>query len=361
VNVLAKAAIRRLRAGVVPSWALDRISVGYEEVRHLIESAVVAILQGQQAHPIFVLGEWGTGKTHLLSFVLNSATALGVPTARVNLNAAGAPLNYPQRFYPSFAESLQHESNLGLQRVLSHLLTNRDGRDRAEAFSRTPAAADIGWCLRQLCGQVDGLLSPVDEANPAWYILCGGDICWADYAYKRDIAIARLKALAALFHELGLGGIVLVFDEAETIDQLWNIKSRLSAYSVLGKLLSAPHLWCVLGVTERFGRTVQMDLDRGCLEHSSVTDVATTFLRTWKQNCYPMMAPPSIGAKQARRLGDRIYDLYVEAYGPASVGRDCLDGIVDSWRNNPAQNPRRLIRLIVEKLDILRPMAAANT
>jgi BREX system ATP-binding protein BrxC/D len=116
-------------------------------------------------------------------------------------------------------------------------------------FSETAEASDVGWVVRTLCDEFQDRGALGLATHAAWTILRGADLSWSDDASKREKALSRIAALARMCHAIGLKGLVLILDEAETIDQLWNIRSRLSAYHVLGRLFEMESLWCVLGST----------------------------------------------------------------------------------------------------------------
>jgi hypothetical protein len=192
--------------------------------------------------------------------------------------------------------------------------------------------------------------------DPAWFVLTGGDLAWADYTYKRDDAIERLGALAQLLRAVGLGGVVLIFDEAETIDQLWNIRSRVGAYTVLGRLSRLPAVWCVFGITARFDRTVGEDLSRIASERLNLSTEADWFLECWSKGRFRIIVPPAVDRTNAAELANAVGRLYRLAYPSMPVDEKLIRGCLQEWNRNPSQNPRRLIRLLIHRLDVIRPV-----
>ena len=351
-----RAAIRRLRAGVVPTWELERLSVGYDGVRRQVSTALHATRSGGHAQPLFVRGEWGTGKSHFLAYVRSASDAYGLPNAKVELNARFAALNYPQRFYRGLAETLRLQARVGLQALILALLSDPSKRPKLASFARSDAA-------RHLKGPLSTLISRAERGeqfevvdDPAWFTLMGGDIAWADYSYKRDEALERLSTLGQLFAAVGLGGLVLVFDEAETIDQLWNIRSRISAYEVLGRLCQLPSVWCVFGITERFDRVIQDDTAKNAALMNGTGQHAGWFIRAWSQAQLPTLTPPIVDGTNAHDLANAVVRLYRMAYPNASVEDRVIRGCVDEWKANPSKNPRRLIRVLIHRLDAVRSL-----
>lgn len=350
----SRAAIRRLRNGVVPSWEIERLSVGYGKIKQSVNDSFDRLMLGDRATPLFVRGEWGTGKTHFLSYLRAAAKSRGLPSAQVDLNARSAALNYPQRFYAAIAETLAEDEHRGLRDILIGMLRDERERERLANFALKAEAGDLRSPLIWLCCNVivGDQLELMDDRS--WSVIYGADLSWADYSYKRDQAIARIATLGRMFEATGRDGLVIVFDEAETIDQLWNIRSRLSAYSVLGELCQLPATWCVFGITERFDRTIDADLDRGSSLYESVSDSGKWFLRAWQRGDFEIIDPPTLDARSARTLAVEIVRLYGNAYEQMQVEDRLLDRSVEEWLRNPSRNPRRLVRTLIHRLDASR-------
>ena len=353
-----RAAIRRLRAGIVPSWALERLSVSYDAVKRSIDTSLEHVLAQNQVPPLFVQGEWGVGKTHLLSYVQASARSLGVPCAFVSLDAHSYALNYPQRFYAAIAERITVERTVGLQAVLTHLLFEDRTRTALLEFANSLEAGDLYWPIVTLCEQSKHGEIALNEQEYAWNILLGLDVSWSTYPYKRRAALARLTALSKMFGAVGLGGLVLLFDEAETIDQLWNIRSRFTAYTTIGSLCQSPGLWCLFGITDRFNRTLDLDLERIEWTTYDLDGDAQWFLNHWKKRSFTLLQPPSVGRGFAPEVVQRVAALYKDAHS-CELDPALLQQAIHDWSKNPIRNPRRLIRGVIERLDQSRALSAS--
>jgi len=348
-----RAAIRRLRAGVVPSWALERLSVAYEQIKKVVDQSLERVLAQKQIGPVFVEGEWGVGKTHLLSYVQASARTLGVPCALINLDASSSALNYPQRFYATIAERLSLEEHHGLKAIVTHIVCDQRTRPLVYAFSKSPESGDLSYALSVLCHSALSGEEAVAEEQNSWNILLGLDLNWSTYGYKRRDALARISALARMFGATGLGGLVVLFDEAETVDQLWNIRSRLTAYTTIGSMCQSAGLWAIFGITERFNQTLAEDIRRLAQERFFVEQNAHWFLTRWQKTSFDIVTPPSIDRALARMVAERVAKLYRDAY-QVDLNEVHFDQVVAEWASNPIRNPRRLIRSIVERMDRAR-------
>jgi hypothetical protein len=338
---------------------MESLSVGYESVRDLVLERAIQLGTEKRLSPLFVRGEWGTGKSHFTKFVRAIAHELGVASALVDLNARGHALNYPQRFYPAIAETCRISGvSVGLKQIIASYLRTGAGLDSLKSFA-TSHTGEVAEAIRFLCWDHES-----DDAFPelsagehlAWNKLLGGDIAWASYAYKRPVALRRIADLASLFRVLGARGLVLIFDEVETIDQLWNIRSRLSAYSTLGEFAAMPNVWCVFTVTARFDAVIRADLDAGITSNAPLSGEAKRFLRSFDDGRFDSVSPPGIDGKGAMELAHRIERLYRRAHPSSSPSQQSLSPTVERWARDPRRNPRTLIRTVIDQLDRLHPL-----
>ncbi len=349
MSEFARAAIRRLRTGVVPVWQFDSLSVGYEDIKEKVATALSELEAGTTL-PLFVKGEWGTGKTHLLSFIRAAALASGFACSRIDLNGWSAALNYPQRLLPFLADDLRSATTVGTRALLYSVLEDQGARSRLASYAVSDAAGDLRFPLHDLLERYDAGERLELGTHPIWRSLQGADLCWSDHGSKREKALVRIGSLASLLRTLGHRGLVLLFDETETIDQLWNIRSRMSAYAVMSRLRNSLGIWCVYGVTPRFVHTVERDLIYAA-DHGLGKTSACELLRDWRAGRLPTVQPPVVDAKSARVLARAVVSLYKTAYRSAAESERIVDRCIREWSRNPVRNPRRLVRLVVHLLD----------
>src|SRR5579864_351075 len=145
-----RAAIRLLRTGIVPLSAVEALSVGYDRIRSDFTAGLEKFLDGSPQIPRFVNGEWGTGKSHFLSYCRMLATGAGVPTAYVSLNARTVPLNYPQRVYGEIAAGVRVGSVCGLRPLLHSLLVDHNTRLKLQTYA-SDSWGLLAQCIGSLC------------------------------------------------------------------------------------------------------------------------------------------------------------------------------------------------------------------
>lgn len=349
LNGVARPAIRSLRTGIVPAAAVQILSVGYSRLRSDISTGIQGFLRGTQQQPIFIEGEWGTGKSHALAFCQSLAVSAGLPAALVSLNARTVPLNHPQRIYGEVAASIRIGAVVGIRALLHSILTNVVLRSKVARHASSGLAGVLGWPLSVLVDHYErkDILNPRLEF--AWSILLGEDLGWADYAYKRDQALDRIESLGECLRSVNGAGFMALFDEVETINQLWNCRSRMVAYSVMGRFSSIRSVWPLFAITERFTNLTKMDYGRSALD-------APSFLQAVISSKPNIFHTPQLDNQGAWRLAMAVANLYQEAHPNVSFTVSQVDTWVKEWGRNPGRNPRRLIRLVVNRLDLLRPL-----
>ena len=337
-----KAAIRRLRCGVVPADEIEALSVGYDAIRERVLTRLSSFESNQESpQPLFIRGEWGTGKSHFIAYVRAACRLLNVACSGVSLNARTHPLNYPQRFYLALCANLELGPRpRGLKNILAEALLSPRDRPRIIDFARS------GLCDATLLLGIDYLLAAAaldDEAALAdsggWSFVLGSDLSWGDYGYLRQGTLDRLASFGELSHAVGASGLVLFFDEAETIDQLWNIRSRIGAYNVMGRLCQNQCTWCIFGITKRFERQLQEDFRKEILSRSDLSDEARWFLRSWRARAFDILDTPVIEGDLATELARRTGRLYRAAHSLVVPEQPLLDHCVDDGGSAETENP----------------------
>jgi hypothetical protein len=182
----------------------------------------------------------------------------------------------------------------------------------------------------------------------------GTDLAAADYGYKRDKALRRIVHLGQCLHAIGSGGLVLALDEAETLEQLWNSRSRIGAYATLGNLTSMAYVVPIFAITERFERQIRQDVSiKNILRQAAMPIPATQFLTSWTRGEYPRLTATTLTPQLASLLVQRIITLYYQTYGTPRRETD-FSRLIRSWSASPTRNPRNLIRHAVHTLDLAR-------
>lgn len=350
-----RATIRRLRTGVVPEQEIDWLSVGCETIRDTVLDRLTVMGDGT-IPPVFLRGEWGTGKSHLLALIRRTCRVLDVPSTGVTLNARTRPLNHPQRFLPGLCADLAvPNGRRGVHTLVAAELATDPGRERLAAFAAAGRGAfrdALSWLCR--IASYEGPVAVL--GNEAWRLLDGSDLSWSTHKAKREEALVRLSEVIALLRWLGFPGLVVALDELETIDQLWSVLSRRVAYDVLGSVMTISHACSVFAITERFARAIEHDIDNGLAERYELSPAAATFLQHWNAGAFEVLDTPGLEGDRALLLAGRVASLYGAAYAVELPPEERLQDWVTRWRRGTGRNPRILIRQIVNALDCARAL-----
>jgi hypothetical protein len=339
-----RAAVRRLRRGVVAANQVTSLSVGLEEQSSEIRKQLRLLCSGS-AQACFVEGEWGTGKSHLLALTAELAIESGAAVAYLNLNGQNAAINHPQRFYHLIAARLKTAHTApGISDLLQHLFAQPVLRAKLlEWVMLKDRTSELALAIRSLIDSKDA-----DNAF-ALSLVLGTDLSWADYGYKREKALKRIADLGQCLWHCGLSGLALELDELETLDQLWNSRSRKGAYEVLGRLIQMQHVLPIFAVTARFRSIVHQDA-------TSIPDLGTAgleFINGWQRKQYPLLRATELTRYSALKLARRIESLYAQAYGTPSSHAE-LGPVVGEWSGLSTRSPRALLRRVVHHLDVNR-------
>ncbi len=124
---------------------------------------------------------------------------------------------------------------------------------------------------------------------------------------------------------------------------------------MLGRVMRMPHVWPVLAATERFDRLVQGDVENGLDRAPYVSDECIWFLRGWTGGAFETFATPEPSTRDAQLLARNVVRTYRVAHD-YELDAHAVEAIVDAWRANPGRNVRRLLRLLVHRLDATRPL-----
>jgi len=228
-QITSKRILEAFRLGVVPHQDVEYFTFGRAYEINEIAKSFNDLKKGQGG-VYLIEGVYGSGKTHLLEYARHLSLRHGLVTAYCELSTQETPLYRPKRVYRelvynlryikanrecSFRDLLKQATKIDitdhcfLTPVLRRLKTMDDGDLKAEVFwqwiegeSTKDYATDPLSPFRVRGGQ----------RIPALY----------DFSTATDFYSYILTGLSFLIHESGLGGLVIILDEVETITHIWN-------------------------------------------------------------------------------------------------------------------------------------------
>lgn len=233
-SLQARRMTEAFRLGIVPLQDVEDFFFGREAESKRIEAGLESLDKGK-GDVLLVEGDYGTGKTHLLEYIHHRALNLGYAATRVEFDPHDVAPNRPKRVYRELAHSLRWLEGTG---------TNRTEYGFRDLLARA-AGLDVGDHV--FFGPVLDKLRRVKEHQPLsevfWqmiegestkeyavqfkspYRIRGGQKIPAlyDFSTAGDFYCYIISGLSWMCRELGLKGLVLLIDEAETVTHLWDI------------------------------------------------------------------------------------------------------------------------------------------
>jgi len=217
----ARRMIEAFRLGIVPYDCVEEFTFGRD--REI--GKVKRWLQNWNQSAMVIVGEYGTGKTHLLHYAIGRALESDFAVAWVEADPAETPLYRPKRVYSRLVQNFRYPSKLdgqlkGFRSFLSEVLSKGALKDHLyfqhlirpeenEAyFEWIEARESIPRPVRPP-GSYHSYSAQVHRYLPSLY----------DYSTAANIYCYLLSGLGwAALRVLGLKGLLLVFDEAETVE-----------------------------------------------------------------------------------------------------------------------------------------------
>lgn len=209
-NLDALCFIETLRLGLVPPDKVSTFTFG----RNTEMEFIVEWLKEKSQGPVFLVGDYGTGKSHLLDYVKDYALKNGWAVAHCELNPNESPLYKPKKIYSKVIESFQC------------LLEGKPNDFKSLAMKATKQRVIVDNPYVRL------LLQRVEYTDEAWRWFQGNaktsfyGLPLYDNATSANIYCSILSSIGELCTRIGLKGFLILFDEAENINLSWIYRSQ---------------------------------------------------------------------------------------------------------------------------------------
>lgn len=355
--------IHALRLGIVPDDLVADFTFGRdEEVECLLNW-----LGGEQHKLLSLVGTYGSGKTHLLNHIARRAVDAGFAVASMQVDAKEAPFFRPLRVYQRLMDSLTYRLPGGVgqykvQRLLQQALHKGALKDHI-FFKHLSCRSTDEELLRWLTG--NGATRPQGSDLPT-----AGLPGLYDHANAANLYCYLLSGLGWAACQLGLKGLLLIFDEAETLTVQLAKRQREMGYNFYGSL-------CYTAINHPM--MLQSPSLTG-FEYSKISEAAanTSFLYKPQSGIKLLFAfaqesedeeeeeegesesevtlqslhLSSLGDEARRNLFDQIAAMYCRAYRlEQSFDKETTFAIVDALTYTMT---RQFVKGCVEALDLIR-------
>ena len=366
-------AIEALRSGVPNRDAVMALGCAQPDIekkfRQQLQSAKQGVVDGSMTHGMLVAGDFGTGKSHLLEYLLHLALEENFVCSKVVISKE-TPLYDPVKLYRAAAEAAIVPGKRGdaLTEIATKLnfnsqayadlyqWVNRSGADLNSRFAATLFLFERMPNDPELSNQIIRFWSgeQIGVAEIKKYLrACRETVTYKiDKILVKELALQRFKFASRLMVAAGYAGWVLLVDEVELIGR-YSLMQREKSYAELarwmGKLEGANFagLTTVLAITTDFEEKIlqeREDLDKvpGKLRaRASETDLllasqAERGMRIIQRERAPLKAPDSTVLEQTY---EKVRSIHAQAYGweppPVSsvepLGTTRMRGYVKGW------------------------------
>lgn len=363
-------AIERLRDGLFDSVAVDRLTMEEEGIKQCFFKGLNALEKGK-SEPLCICGSYGQGKSHTLIYLHRLALSLGYAASFVQLDLREIPFYRFSVVYRSLMEKLsmpggesfaalwkgwgiQHSLEVldGMPHRFRMILTamlcedkplprkrksrKKDPNDRPKEFSYWLEKALMGHDLR-LAHLRNILKTRNVEGYQKGSLTCRGNLPY----------VQMVQALGKVLKEMGYKGLVLFFDEAESITQ-GRLKNRAKSYEILDQFFQGRgFLYPLFAFTDDFFDQVKQER-----YGDEKQPFPKNYAESWKDlNPVRLQESPSV---RWETLQNRLVQLYAEAY-QVDVSRQMMEikeRLQKLLEKLQTQETRFKLKALVNQLDI---------
>jgi hypothetical protein len=336
--------IDALRRGTVPRNGLDQLAVGLHRFEAAVEEELGKVAAGGATFKA-IRGEYGAGKTFVARWLVEQAKRRGMAAAEVQISETETPLHRLETVYRRLAESLataEYQPSAFRSILDAWLFTLEE-----DALGANPGRAQhdpqgLHAAVEEL---LERRLASVSRSAPSFAValrgyrraVVAGDTAAADglaawlggqpnvaAAVRRTAgirgdldhfgALGFLQGLLAVLRDSGHPGMVLVLDEAETLQRIRS-DSRDKALNALRQLVDEldagryPGLYLVITGTPAFFDGQQGVQRLPPLAQRLATDLATD--PRFDNPRAVQLRLPGFSLAALAELGGKVRDLYV--------------------------------------------------
>ena len=360
-------AIERLRDGLFDSVAVNRLTVNKDRIDSIFSKSLKALEKGKSDH-LCICGSYGQGKSHTLSYLNQLALSQGYATSDVQLDLREVPFHQFSTVYQSIMKRL----SLPDGQMFTHAWKNWANKDSLGLLSTMPhrfrMTLTAMLCKNKRLTPKESLLKKHQAYRPKEYGY------WLDKAFMGcDIPVGHLKnvckyrevegyreqslicrgndpyfqmvqSLGRVLKEMGYKGLLLFFDEAESIAQ-GRLGNRAKSYYLLDRFFQTKgSVFPVFAFTDDF-------FDKA--NHESYDDKKEIFPKNYAEAWRDLniLRLSDFSSHGWESLLDRLMQLYSQAYQidiPLQV-KPSLQSLLGKLE---AQETRFKLKILVNKLDI---------
>ena len=360
-------AIERLRDGLFDAVAVDRLTVQEERIKKKFSQGLKDLECGSSGH-LCICGSYGQGKSHTINYLNRRALSEGYATSVVQLDLREVPLHNFPIVYRFIMENLSLPDGLKLtkvwkqsvektslevldamphrfQTILKAMLKQNKQLSAKEKSLKKHAnyrPREFGyWLEKALMGHnipITNLKNALKYREVEGYrdksLICRGN---APY-------VQMMQSLGMLLKSMGYKGLLLFFDEAESIAQV-RLSSRIKSYEILDQFFQTNNsVYPIFAFTDDFFDRV----DSEPFEDDEQI-FSKNYAKAWQN--VTIIRLQDFSSQEWELLLDRLIPLYAQAY-QVDVPSQTKIMLQNLLENIKTQETRFKLKALVNQLDV---------
>lgn len=360
-------AVERLRAGLFDPVAVNCLTVEKDHIENVFSKGLQTVEKGKSEH-LCICGSYGQGKSHTITYLKQLALSHGYATSVVQLDVREVPFHQFSTVYQSIMEKLTlpdgrefttawknwaDKDSLGLLDTMPHRFKMTLTAMLRKTKRLTPKESSLKkhqayrpkeygyWLDKALMGYnipISHLKSICKYREVEGYreqsLICR----------RNDLYFQMVQSLGRVLKEMGYKGLLLFFDEAESIAQ-GRLGHRVKSYPLLDQFFQTKgFVFPVFAFTDDFFDTANHET------YDENTELfSKNYAEAWRDlNILRLQDFSSHGWES---LLDRLMQLYSQAYQinlPSQV-KPSLQSLLSKLE---VQETRLKVKALVNQLDI---------
>ena len=368
-------AVERLREGLFDPVAVKRLTVEEDKIKNVFSQGIKALERGTSGH-LCICGSYGQGKSHTIAYLNQFALSQGYATSVVQLDLREAPFYRFSAVYRSIMERLCLPDGKRFTQAWKSWAEKNSLEILDSMPHRFKMVLKAMLCKNKRLSSKESSQKKHQAYRPKEY----GD--WLEQAWiGHDIPIASLKSafkyrevegyrehslicrenseyvqlvrsLGKLLHQMGYKGLLLFFDEAESITQ-GRLRHRAKSYAILDQLFrSNGFVYSVFAFTDDFFHQVNHELYD---ENGEI--FPKNYGEAWRD--LTVLRLQDFSSHGWESLLDRLIELYSQAYR-VDLSTEVKKGLHSFLGKLEIQETRFKLKALVNRLDVATQQALLN-
>lgn len=363
-RISSRRLLEALRMGIVPHQDIEYFTFGRNYEIDLFQQSLSRLKRGEGG--VFLIeGDYGSGKTHLAEYLRHLALKQGFPTAYCELHIQETPPYRPKKIYHELVYSLRYIQN-DYEYSFRDLLRNATEIDitghcfwapvlkKVKAIKEEDLQAEVFW--QWIEGESTKEYA-IDPLSP--YRIRGGYEIPAlyDFSTASDFYNYLLSGISYLVNKLGMGGLVLVIDEFEEINHVWDYRLREKGFAFLEGLVR-------ISLNDEEMKKIDSSMPHNQVRPTpyAYKDTHILLLLTTtptEEGDVTRFIPDRIFLRKFTRaefeiIFDNLRRIYKTAYPGFEIEEKICNNILNAALKKNPQELREFIKFVVEAFDWMR-------